>query len=96
MERELRKLKSKILYVLKKHKVTKAGIFGSFARGESNRNSDIDILVEVDKNADLIDLIRLRNALRLKVKRKIDLVEYDSIRKELKQKILSEEIPILR
>ncbi|MBR5183290.1 MAG: nucleotidyltransferase domain-containing protein [Bacteroidales bacterium] len=31
--------------------VVKAWIFGSFARGEANDQSDIDILVTLDKNA---------------------------------------------
>ena len=31
--------------------VVKAWIFGSFARGEANDQSDIDILVTIDKNA---------------------------------------------
>ena len=31
--------------------VLKAWLFGSFARGEETNNSDVDILVEFDKNA---------------------------------------------
>src|SRR3989338_361219 len=41
-------LKSKILDILKKHNVIRAGIFGSFARGEQKKNSDIDILIEFE------------------------------------------------
>ena len=37
--------------VLKKHHVRKIGIFGSYARGDHDAHSDIDILVEFDDSA---------------------------------------------
>src|SRR3989344_3383189 len=39
----LKKIKPKIIKILKKNKIKKAGIFGSYARGEQKKNSDIDI-----------------------------------------------------
>ena len=94
--KELEDIKKKIVPILKKNNVKKAGIFGSYARGEQKKNSDVDILVEVEKEADLIDIIRLKNTLEKAVKRKIDLVEYNCIRQEIRQNILREEMPIIR
>jgi predicted nucleotidyltransferase len=37
--------------VLKKHHVSKIGLFGSYARGEEKSGSDIDLLVEFDEKA---------------------------------------------
>jgi uncharacterized protein len=37
--------------ILKKHHVSKIGLFGSYARGEEKVSSDIDLLVEFDENA---------------------------------------------
>jgi predicted nucleotidyltransferase len=37
--------------VLKKHHVSKIGLFGSYARGEEKSGSDIDLLVEFDESA---------------------------------------------
>ncbi|MCD5390733.1 nucleotidyltransferase domain-containing protein [candidate division NPL-UPA2 bacterium] len=34
--------------VLKKYKVKKIGLFGSYVRGEQKDNSDVDLLVEFD------------------------------------------------
>ncbi len=96
MIKELEDIKKKIIPILKKHNVKRAGIFGSYIRGEQKKNSDIDILVEVEKEADLIDFIRLKNTLEKAVKRKVDLVEYDCIRQEIRQNILGEEMPIIR
>lgn len=94
---KIEQIKIKILPILKKHKVTKAGIFGSYARGEQKKRSDVDILVEIDdEKMDLIDFIKLKNLIEKSIKKKIDLVEYSSIRKELKEGILNDEVSILR
>ena len=93
---ELNSIKNKISSVLKEHKVTRAGIFGSFARGEQKKKSDVDILVELDIDYDLFDIARLKSLIERKLKRKVDLVEYECIRKEIKDNILRDEIPIIR
>lgn len=92
--RDFLEIEKKIISVLKKHKATKAGLFGSYARGDFKKKSDVDILVELDKNLDLFDVIRVKIDLEKALKKKVDLVEYDTIRAELKKRILNEEVPI--
>ena len=94
--KEIEKIKKKIIPVLKEFKVTKAGIFGSYARGEQKKNSDLDILIKIHNDAGLLTLIGLKLELQKVIKRKVDLVEYETIRKELKEQILNEEIKILQ
>jgi predicted nucleotidyltransferase len=93
--KELQEIKLKSIPILKKNGVTKAGIFGSFARGEQKKKSDIDFLVKVRDEASLTDLIGLKLELQKALNKKIDLVEYEVIRPELKEKILNDEIIIL-
>ncbi|MEK6824357.1 MAG: nucleotidyltransferase family protein [Nanoarchaeota archaeon] len=93
---EIESIKEKIVPLLKENKVTKAGIFGSYARGEQTEKSDVDILVEVNDSMGLIAFISLKMLIEKAIKRKVDLVEYAGIRKELKKNILNEEIPIIR
>ncbi len=88
-------IKQKIIPILKSRKVTKASIFGSYARGEQNKKSDIDILVKVDNSVGLIEFIGLKLMLQKVLKRKVDLVEYETIRPEIKESILRDEISIL-
>ncbi len=88
-------LKEKIKKILKKNKVKKAGIFGSYARGENKKNSDIDILIEVDKDYSLLDLARMKIQLEKAIKRNVDLVEYATIKPLIKNQILKEEVRIL-
>ena len=94
--KEIEKIKSKIIKVLKKNKVSKAGIFGSYSRGEQNKNSDIDIVVEInDSNMSLLGFIRLNRLLEGLLKIKVDLVEYSAIKPRIKERILKEEIRII-
>ncbi|MBS3076165.1 nucleotidyltransferase family protein [Candidatus Pacearchaeota archaeon] len=93
---ELNKLKPKVVSVLKKYGIKKAGIFGSFVRGEHKKKSDVDILVEItDKNMSLLGFARIKVDLEDVLKKKVDLVEYKLIRPELKKIILKEEVRII-
>ena len=88
-------MKQIIVPILKSYKVTKAGIFGSYARGEQKNNSDIDILVKIDNSVGLIEFIGLKLMLQKALRKKVDLVEYETIRPEIKENILKDEISIL-
>jgi len=88
-------LKKKILPILKKNKVKKAGIFGSYARGDYNKNSDIDILVRVNSEWSLLDLVGLELELKKILGKDVDLLTYNGIHPLLKNIILKEEIRII-
>lgn len=92
----LLQIKRKILPVLRRHKVTKAGIFGSAARGKMKKKSDVDILVEIpDKRVSLLGFIGIENELASALGRKVDLVEYCVIKPSLRERILREEVRVL-
>lgn len=95
-DKEIEKIKAKIAKVLKKHKVTKAGIFGSYSRGEQKKDSDIDIAVEInDENMSLLGFIGLKLKLEDALGKKVDLVEYSVIKPLIKDSILKEEVRII-
>lgn len=84
----------KIKRILKKHKVKRAGIFGSFARGEQKRNSDIDILVEPPEGIGL-EFVSIQLELEEKLGKKVHLVTYKYIHPRVKKYILSDEVKII-
>ena len=84
----------KIKKILKKNKIKKAGIFGSYVRGEQTKDSDIDILVQPSKNMGF-EFAGLEIQLSQKLKKKVDLVSYNGLSPYLKDKILSQEIRII-
>jgi len=95
INKEIEKIKSKVVRILKKNRVKRAGIFGSFVRGEQKKDSDIDILAEIPMNINLFDFVGIKLELEGKLGRKVDLVEYKLIRPELKKIILDEEVRII-
>lgn len=90
---KINKIKKSIVEVLKKHGIKKAGIFGSFVRGEEKKGSDIDILIKF--NEGLLKLVRLERELQDKIKIKVDLLTYGGIHPLLKKQILKEEVRII-
>ena len=57
--------------------VTKAWLFGSYARGEETLDSDIDILVKYDENAriSLLTISHMMGEIEQRIGRRVDLVE---------------------
>jgi len=92
--KELEKIKPVIVGTLKKHGIKKAGIFGSYVRNEQNKNSDIDIVVKAPKGIGLT-FITINLELEDKLKRKVDLLTYNSLNPLLRKRILKEEVRIL-
>ncbi len=89
-------IKKKTLPILKKYDLKRAGVFGSVVRGELGEESDVDILVEIERDdMSLLDFVGIKLDLEDALGRKVDLVEYATIKPLLKERILEEEIPIL-
>ena len=95
MKRHTDKIERKMLPVLLHYDIKRAGIFGSFARGENTETSDIDILVEFNGEKSLLDLAGLKIALEELLRMKVDVLTYNSLNPLLKDRILSEQVVIL-
>lgn len=76
--------------IFRKYKVKKIGVFGSLVRGEAQENSDIDMLVQFEENADLFDFLGLALFLEEKLHHKIDIVPERALRSELKDSVLKD------
>lgn len=76
----LETLKSNKSKLIQKYAISELGIFGSFARGDFNEQSDIDILVDFDKNIGGYNYIRLAHEFEDIFYRKIDMVSRRSIK----------------
>ena len=81
-------------YIRRKYKAEIIGIFGSYAKGEQRKESDLDILVRFYTGATLFDLTGLAQFLEEKLNLKVDIVPIDTIRPELKETIENETITL--
>lgn len=78
-----------IITTLKEFDPVRIGIFGSYARNEQTKESDIDILVKLNKGITLLQLVRLENELSEKLGIKVDLVTEGALtNKKLKRAII--------
>lgn len=89
-------IKNKIKSILKRHDVKRAALFGSYAKGEQKKKSDVDILIKYKyDNKGYFDLVGLQIELEEKLGKKVDLLTYNSIHPRLKKEILSSQKEIL-
>jgi uncharacterized protein len=72
--------------------VLRAYIFGSYARNENNPDSDIDILVEMEKGTDLFRFIKIKIQLEKLLNKTVDLVSSNGLSRRLKPIIDAERI----
>lgn len=73
-------LKTKKAELEKKYPISEMALFGSYASGNYNKDSDIDILVDFNRRIDAFDYIRIAHALEDGFNIKIDLVSRKGIK----------------
>ena len=95
MRTHIEEIKQKILPILQRYGVKRIGLFGSCVREEMKEDSDVDILVEIEKDISLLDFVGLKLEVEEALGKKVDLVEYDTIKPLLRERILSEQVVIL-
>ena len=95
MEMLLEEVKRRMLPVLVRHDVIRAAILGSFAKGESKENSDLDILVELPNTKSLINLVALKLELEDELKRDVDVLTYRGLHPRIREKVIKEQLAIL-
>jgi len=76
--------------------IDKAWVFGSYARAEQNRTSDIDLLVNFSKDSKvtLFKYVHIINDLKALTGKKIDLVEYGQLKPFAKESAENDKILI--
>jgi len=76
--------------IKERYKAEVMGIFGSYVRGEQKEGSDLDLLVKFYKGATLFELVGLSIFLEEELGVKVDVVPYDAVREEIRERVLKE------
>lgn len=84
-----------IMTAVQRLQPTLVGVFGSYARGEENEKSDLDILIDFEKNVHLLELIGLEQELSDLLGIKVDLITLRSVNASLKPYIESDLIRLV-
>lgn len=87
--------KNEVIEILRNYKNERAkqygivtiGIFGSMARGEALKESDVDVVVQI-KEPDLFMLVGIKNDLEKRLHKSVDIVTYrENMNQFLKKRI---------
>jgi predicted nucleotidyltransferase len=83
-------------YLAHKYGVTEIGVFGSYVRGEQGPDSDIDILVELERppRISLLGLVELEYYLSDLLGAKVDVAIKKNLKKRIGKRILDEVVPL--
>jgi predicted nucleotidyltransferase len=84
-----------IISYLKSYNPEFIGLFGSFARGESTVDSDIDILIRFQVTYSLLQLIKIENELSELLEKKVDLVTEGAIKNERIRQSIQRDLQII-
>ena len=80
----------KIISILKKNNASMIKVFGSFARGNFDNTSDIDLIVDFSERKSLIDLARIEDELKTETGFNIDLHTKNSLSPYILERVRSE------
>lgn len=69
-------------------------LFGSVARGDDTRSSDVNVLVEVGEDASLFTLARIKRRLEAALGRPVDLGTADGLSHAARERIMKERVRV--
>ena len=84
--------REEIMKIAKKFGAINVRVFGSMARGEEGPESDLDVIVEMEKGASLLDIIAIKQDIEDLLGRKVDVVTEASISPYIREKVLGEAV----
>jgi len=89
---QLRQFKPQIQALARQYKIDPDSIrvFGSVARGDARKRSDIDLLIHPGRNCDIFDISAFFEAMRFLIGRKVDVVSDRSLTPRFKKNILDD------
>jgi len=90
----LKSRRKEILNVAAKFGAHDVRVFGSVARGESRRDSDVDFLVEMEQGRSLLDLIGLEDELGELLHRPVDVITVHGVSPYISKQVLSEAVAL--
>jgi predicted nucleotidyltransferase len=86
--------KSLVLRTAQRFGADSVKVFGSRARGDARRNSDLDLLVRFKESVSLLKVIAFKQALEEELRLSVDIVEEEAIPQRMLEAIRSEATPL--
>lgn len=91
---ELKAYREEILAIAERYHAPNIRVFGSVARGEASKNSDVDFLIDVSSEQTIFDLIRLIRALSELLGCKVDVAQSTVLHPMIRDEVLEDAISL--
>lgn len=93
-DRLVREKREEILRTASRYGAHDVRVFGSVSRGEADRESDIDFLVELETGRSLLDLGGLQMELEALLGCRVDVVTVRGLKARIRERVLREATPV--
>lgn len=94
MGRRLRRHRQAIVKAAERRGATNPRVFGSVARGQDTRSSDVDLLVDLAEDVSIVGLIGLEREIAQILRAPVDVVPAATLKAGLAARVLAEAIPL--
>jgi hypothetical protein len=78
----------------RRHRIRSVRVFGSMARNDAGADSDVDLLVELDPGAGLLDQLEFKAELEQRWSRRVDVVTPGALHWYIRDKVMQEAQPL--
>lgn len=86
------KIKTQLIDLLKPYQPQRISIFGSYARGEEKKDSDLDILIKFSNKISLLKLVQIQQELSENLGIPVDLVTENGIKNPRLKKYIEQNL----
>jgi uncharacterized protein len=90
----VREKREEILHIAARYGARDVRVFGSVTRGEADRESDIDFLVELETGRSLLDLGGLQMELESLLGCRVDVVTARGLKARIRERVLREAVSV--
>jgi predicted nucleotidyltransferase len=90
----LRLRRDEIIALARRYGASNVRVFGSVARGESDAQSDVDFLVDMDHGRSLFDMGGLLMELKDLLGKEVDVVTPNGLRARMRERVLNEAVSL--
>ncbi|MGC8775192.1 MAG: nucleotidyltransferase family protein [Chlorobaculum sp.] len=94
MNSQLTQKREEIMGIASKYGIHNIRVFGSTARGDNRKDSDIDLLVDIEEGKDLFDIGAFLMDLEALLHKSIDVVTENALHQKIRKTVLKEAIPL--
>jgi uncharacterized protein len=94
IDKSLEDRRSDILRIAASHGARNVRVFGSRSRGQARRDSDLDLLITLEKGKSLLDIVAIKQDIEDLLGYEVDVLTEEAISPYIRDRILEDAVPL--